>query len=112
MTIQTRPGRFRHTVILTATGNGLERFESLDAMPPVLRAKCLRALEGRASGTVVIAGQAEAERGQAQGDAAPAAAATEEAAAPPAGRSRERWMAFGLLLAVLAAVACFLLWRS
>lgn len=110
MTIQTRPGRFRHTVILTATEKGLERFESLDAMPPVLRAQCLRALESRASGTVVIAGEAEAGGVQAQATEAPPAA---DAGAPggPPGRSREVWAALGLLLAVLAAAACVLLWR-
>lgn len=111
MTIQTRPGRFRHTVILTATEKGLERFESLDAMPPVLRAQCLRALESRASGTVVIAGEAEAEAAQSQTDAPPPAART-EASGGPAGRSREVWTALGLLLAVLAAAVGFLLLRS
>ncbi len=109
MTIQTRPGRFRYTVILTATEKGLERFESLDAMPPVLRARCLRALESRSSGTVVIAGEAESDGLPPQSGEAPAAAPT-GAPSGPAERSREVWAALGLLLAVLAA-ACVFLWR-
>lgn len=110
MTIQTRPGRFRHTVILSATEKGLERFESLDAMPPVLRAQCLRALESRASGTVVIAGEADSDAALARAEEAPPAARTGAPGGPP-GRSREVWTALGLLLAVLAAAACLLLWR-
>lgn len=111
MTIQTRPGRFRHTVILTATEKGLERFDSLDAMPPVLRAQCLQALESRASGTVVIAGEADSRCARPQAEEAPPAAPT-GTCCRPSGRGREVWIALGLLLAVLAAAACILLWRS
>lgn len=111
MTIQTRPGRFRHTVILTATEKGLERFESLDAMPPLLRAQCLRALESRESGTVVIAGEAEEAPARPEASGVRPAEAAGDAAAAGA-RSSEAWSAVWLVLAVLAAVAFFLLWRT
>ncbi|MFZ5927474.1 MAG: hypothetical protein ACOYX1_08515 [Acidobacteriota bacterium] len=111
MTIQTRPGRFRHTVILTATEKGLERFESLDAMPPVLRAQCLRALESRESGTVVIAGESKADASHPQADPVELPAQVQAANAGP-GRSRQAWAALGLLLPVLAAAAFLLLGRG
>lgn len=109
MTLQTRPGKFRHTVILTATAKGLEHFDSFDAMPPLLRAQCLKALDGRSSGTVVIAGQAGAEQEPAAG---PGPAPPE--AAVPRGRAPEALLALWLRLAVAAAaaVACLLAWRA
>jgi hypothetical protein len=109
MTLQTRPGQFRHTVILTATGKGLEHVDSLDAMPPPLRAQCLKALDSRSSGTVVIAGQAGAEPERPAG----ASAAPPEAAVPR-GRAPEALLALWvrLAVAVAAAVACLLAWRA
>ncbi len=111
MTIQTRPGRFRHTVILTATEKGLERFESLDAMPPVLRAQCLRALESRESGTVVIAGESKADAAQPEAARVELPAQMQAANAEPAG-GRQAWAALWLLLAVLAAAVLLLLGRA
>ena len=109
MTLQTRPGEFRHTVILTATAEGLEHFDSLDAMPPLLRAQCLQALDSRASGTVVIAGQAGAEADLPAGESpAPPVAAV------PQGKDQEALLALWLRVAVAAAaaVACLLVWRA
>lgn len=111
MTIQTRPGRFRYTVILTATHKGLERFESLDAMPPVLRAQCLRALESRESGTVVIAGESKADAAQPQADPVEPPAEMQAADTGP-GRGRQAWAALWLLLVVLAAAVFLLLGRG
>jgi hypothetical protein len=109
MTLQTRPGQFRHTVILTATAEGLEHFDSLDAMPPLLRAQCLKALDSRSSGTVLIAGQAGADpdRPASESPAPPVAAV-------PQGNNREALLALWLRLAVAvaAAVACLLAWRA
>lgn len=111
MTIQTRPGQFRYTVILTATEKGLERFESLDAMPPVLRAQCLRALESRESGTVVIAGESKADAAQPEAVRVGLPAQMQAADAGPGG-SRQAWTALWLLLGVLAAAVLLLLGRG
>jgi hypothetical protein len=111
--LETKPGRFRYTVILAATRRGLERFDSLDAMPPVLRARCLKALESRDSGTVLIAGAAVEQ----------AEAAEPERAAPPAGepggvagsgRAWRRLTRVGLELLATAAAASllWLAWRG
>lgn len=112
MILETKPGRFRYTVIFAATRRGLERFESLDAMPAVLRARCLKALESRESGTVLISGET-AERVE------PPQPAREQpgtgAARRAEGRSRLRSLSrMGLeLLAVAAAAAfCWLAWRG
>lgn len=111
MTIQTRPGRFRHTVILTVTEKGVERFESLDDMPPVLRAQCIRALESRESGTVVISGGAKADASLRQAARVELPAQLQPADGRPR-RSREAWAALGLLLPVLAAAVLLLLERG
>lgn len=111
MTARTHLGRFRHKVILASAEKGLERFESLDAMPPVLRARCLRALESGDSATVVIAGGAGSGGTGAPAEAAAAPAQT-ELPRGPSERSRELWTALGLLLAVLAAAASLFLWRG
>ncbi len=112
MILESKPGRFRLSVIFAATARGLERFDSLDAMPPLLRARCLKALEGKDSGTVVIAGQSEAppacaaeHRGAANaGQAAPASSR-------PARRARWAAAAIQVLAAALAAAAGWLLSR-
>lgn len=113
MTIRTQAGQFRHTVILASTRRGLERFDSLDAMPAVLRARCLKALESRESGTVVIAGQAETpEEGGAPAHC-PGAPETPPASATAAWKSQQRlarWL--GLAVAALAAAAWLLHWRA
>lgn len=102
MTIQTRPGRFRYTVILASTERGVQRYDSLDAMPAVLRARCLKALESRESGTVVIAGQAES-----GADTPPAStqAASHGSAPAPRACPQESRLALWLRLAVAAAAA-------
>jgi hypothetical protein len=104
MMIETRPGRFRYTVILAATGRRLERFDNLDDMPPSLRAQCLKALGSRDSGAVVIAGQAKPE--PVEEPAGPARQA-DPASAPDsrAGRGREAWIAFWIFAVVVAAAA-------
>lgn len=110
MTLQMRPGRFRHTVILASTEKGLHRFDSLDAMPAVLRARCLKALESLESGTVVIAGQAGSDT-----DSSPlyAPAALPPGALPPPGQTGGTRLALWLRLAVAAAAAAAILhyWR-
>jgi hypothetical protein len=80
MILRIRPGWFRYSSILATTRQGLERFDSLDAMPPVLRARCLKALESRESGTVIIAGKTAPDG--AEEPATPPAAGT-AAPAPP-----------------------------
>lgn len=57
MILKIRPGRFRFTSILATTRDGWQRYDSLDEMPPLMRARCLKALESRNSGTVLIAGR-------------------------------------------------------
>lgn len=113
MILQSKPGRFRYTVIFTATAKGLESFESLDAMPPVLRARCVRALEGRDSGTVIIAGEAEEAATEAAACARPPAPQP-EAAGTGRVRVSNRMIALGLhlLVAALAAAAWFLASRG
>lgn len=113
MILQSKPGRYRYTVIFTATAKGLECFESLDAMPPVLRAQCVKALEGRASGTVLIAGEAEEAATEAAAGARPPAPRP-EASATGRARVSNRMVALGLhlLVAALAAAAWFLASRG
>jgi hypothetical protein len=102
MRIETRPGRFRYTVILAATGRRLEWFDTLEDMPPLLRAQCLKALGSPGSGAVVIAGQAAPEtvNEPAAQQAGPAVASGGQA-----GQSREAWIAFWLFAAVVAVAA-------
>lgn len=111
MTIRTQAGRFRHSVILASTRRGLERFDSLDAMPATLRARCLKALESRESGTVVIAGQAEtSEEGGALSNRS-GATAISPAPATAAWKSQQRlarWLA--LAVGALGAAAWLLHW--
>lgn len=114
MMLQSRPGRFRFSVILTATAKGIERYDNFDAMPPVLRARCVRALESRTSGTVLIAGQAEQRPAAKAGDRAIVAPSP----APPARASRRgsaaAWLAAALqiLVAALALAAWWLASRG
>ncbi|MGQ9919146.1 MAG: hypothetical protein ACUVS7_17200 [Bryobacteraceae bacterium] len=110
MMLQSGPGRYRYTVIFTATLRGLERFEHLDAMPPVLRARCLKTLEGPERGTVLIAGETAGwveAPGEEQREA--------EGATGAGGFGRQASLSrIGLeLLAVASAAALFwLLWRG
>jgi len=105
MILRIRPGWFRYTSILATTRRGLEQFDSLDAMPPVLRARCLKALESRDSGTVVIAGKTAPDSAGAPA-AAPAAppAAPTVAAGPRRRAPRARAAAVLLLHLLLAAL--------
>lgn len=48
----------RFSVILTGTRDGVEVFDTLDEMPAVLRATCVKALEGDKTATMVIADRA------------------------------------------------------
>ncbi|MBI5281068.1 MAG: hypothetical protein HY858_05245 [Candidatus Solibacter usitatus] len=50
-------GQWRMSAILTVTRDGTESFETLDQMPQVLRARCVKALQGDESATLVIADQ-------------------------------------------------------
>jgi hypothetical protein len=43
------------SVILTSTAQGREIYQSLDEMPPVLRATCVRTLQGPDAATLLIA---------------------------------------------------------
>ena len=111
MILRIRPGWFRYTSILATTRRGLERFESLDAMPPVLRARCLKALESRDSGTVIIAGKTAPDG---EGEAGPTGAAETAAPALAAGRRKNGRKAAAamvfllhLLLAALGAAWYF-----
>lgn len=112
MILQSKPGRYRYTVIFTATAKGLESFESLDAMPPVMRARCLKALESRESGTVLIAGEtAEPVETARPGGQQPGAGAAMNAAGHSRLRSLPR-IGLELLAAAAAAALCWLAWRS
>ncbi|MCS7043918.1 MAG: hypothetical protein N2036_06315 [Bryobacteraceae bacterium] len=105
MILRIRPGCFRFTTILATTKRGWERFDNLDEMPPVLRARCLRALESRNSGTVLIAG-----RSRPDGSEEPAAAALPAEPPRAAGALRTAGLAaaiFQILLAGLAAAWYF-----
>lgn len=49
-------GVYKLSSILTCTrAGGTESFETLDDMPPVMRAECVRALESNQTATVLIA---------------------------------------------------------
>lgn len=43
------------SIFASTRANGTESFDSLDDMPPVMRAECVRALESDKSATVLIA---------------------------------------------------------
>lgn len=53
----TNSGIYRHHTILTATRDGVETFENVDEMPAVLRATCLKVLDGKDTATLIIADQ-------------------------------------------------------
>lgn len=72
MILRIRPGCYRFTSILATTRRGWERYDNLDEMPPVLRARCLQALTSRNSGTVLIAGRSRPEPVETPAGAAPA----------------------------------------
>jgi hypothetical protein len=80
MIVRIRPGCYRFTSILATTRRGWQRYENLDQMPPRLRARCLQALAGRNSGTVLIAGRSRPEP-EAEETAAPAGPAPKAPAA-------------------------------
>ncbi len=113
MILETKPGRFRYKAIFAATRRGLERFENLDDMPPVLRARCLKALESRDSGTVVITGETADTAGTEKAERAPPVAAAATAGLADGrvwGRLRQRGLE---LLSVAAAGSLFwLAWRG
>lgn len=52
------PRTWHLSVVMTATRDGVEVFDTLDDMPPVLRARCVKALDSKESQTVVIADEA------------------------------------------------------
>ncbi|WP_321477861.1 hypothetical protein [uncultured Paludibaculum sp.] len=52
------PRTWHLSVVLTSTRDGTEVFDTLDDMPTVLRAQCVRALDSKESQTVVIADEA------------------------------------------------------
>lgn len=101
MILRLRPGCYRFTSILATTRRGWECFESLDEMPPVLRARCLRALESRNSGTVLIAGRSRPEPEETPPETA--SAAQGPAAHGPLRRMGLIAALFQLLAACLAA---------
>lgn len=105
MILRVRPGCFRFTSVLVARGNRLQRYGSLGEMPPGLRARCLRALEGPDSATVLIAGRSRPEP-----SAGPSRAS--RPAAPPARLALRRMglvaAVFQLLAAGLGAALCCL----
>ncbi|MBI5083526.1 MAG: hypothetical protein HZB13_02875 [Acidobacteria bacterium] len=78
-------GQWKMSAILTVTQDGTESFESLDQMPKVLRARCVKALQGDESATLVIADEAGRAFVQRQAERKPAG--DPETPAPrPAGR--------------------------
>lgn len=54
---RSNSGVYRHHTILTATREGTETFKTVDEMPAVLRATCLKVLDGRDTATLIIADQ-------------------------------------------------------
>lgn len=50
-------GVYKHYTILTATREGTETFENVDEMPAVLRATCMKVLDGKDTATLIIADQ-------------------------------------------------------
>jgi hypothetical protein len=50
-------GVYKHYTILTATREGTETFENVDEMPAVLRATCMKVLDGNDTATLIIADQ-------------------------------------------------------
>ena len=56
MADEQQTGVYKLSSILAATrAGGAESFETLDDMPAVMRAECVRALEGNQTATVLIA---------------------------------------------------------
>lgn len=53
-----KPRTWHLSVVLTSTREGTEVFDTLDDMPAVLRARCVRALDSTETQTVVIADEA------------------------------------------------------
>lgn len=100
MILRIRPGCYRFTSILATTRRGWERYDNLDEMPPVLRARCLQALASPQSGTVLIAGRSRPD----PPEAAPATAAS--TLETPAAVRQLRWM--GLFAALFHLLAAFL----
>lgn len=97
MILRIRPGCYRFTSILATTRRGWERYDNLDEMPPVLRARCLQALASPNSGTVLIAGRSRPE----PEEPPPGAASAPEA--PAAFRLLRRMGIIAALFQLLAA---------
>lgn len=91
----------RFSVIFTATRSGWERFDDLDSMPALLRATCVRTLQGPSCGTVVIADSTAPVQILPQ-----AAPGPRPARVPPPAPSRRRWR---VLFATAACAAAGLL---
>ncbi|MGB9605262.1 MAG: hypothetical protein ACP5UT_00480 [Bryobacteraceae bacterium] len=72
MIVRIRPGCFRLTSILAGTKEGWTRYNRFEEMPPALRTRCLKAIEGHNSGRVLIAGRSRPDGSE----AAPARAAS------------------------------------
>jgi len=49
------PDTWQFSTVMTATRDGVELFDTLDDMPAVMRARCVRALHSNEAATVLIA---------------------------------------------------------
>lgn len=50
-----KSGTWRLTMLVASTEDGVESYESLDDMPAVMRAQCVRALNNHQAATILIA---------------------------------------------------------
>ncbi len=77
MDSEQKSGTHRFSIVMTATRSGTESFKTLDDMPPILRATCLKALQSPESKTLVIADEAGREamlqQSAEEGESAPVA---------------------------------------
>ena len=55
---QKEPDTWQFSTVMTSTRDGVELFDTLDDMPAVMRARCVRALHSNEAATVLIADSA------------------------------------------------------
>lgn len=90
-----KPEVYQYQTIVAATRQGTEWFDTLEEMPTVLRATCMKALDNPEAMTILIANheglaawKSAIERNKKEAEQEQAAQATQAATA----RERERWV--------------------
>jgi len=105
MANQKEPDTWQFSTVMTSTRDGVELFDTLDDMPAVMRARCVRALHSNEAATVLIAdpaGRAYLRRIIQEQNAAEVQEAAQTA------RLNSAWLAAELVLCGAAGLALWL----